>query len=256
MKNDKSHLKGFQEEIRNSAQQSEDSFFTWFDEADSKNSAYIRGAWDFSHHIIGPTIPYMEKPEEKVALEIGYGGGRLLASACRHFGKVIGVDIHDQSERVASELRKRGHSNHKLLTGDGSSLPIEDQSIDFVYSFIVFQHVEIIDILKRYLNETYRVLRPGAVGVLYFGRYCRFSFQRNCMLRVWLDRLLERWKVPGGYREMEAKINHINLLVTNAFIRKTLQQIGFSHMRTIISRRKLPDGFSHYGGQYGIVIKK
>jgi len=251
-----SHLKGFQKEIRSSAEASENDFFTWFNEAGDKESAFIRGAWDFSYHIATPTIPYIQKPESLTALEIGYGGGRLLASASRHFGVVAGVDIHDQSEKVDAELQRRGIHNHKLYTGAGRDIPMSNEEVDFVYSFIVFQHMEKLEILRSYLSEAYRVLRSGGVGVFYFGRYCRFSFHHQCRVRLWMDLFLEKVRLKGGYKEMEAEINHINLLLTRSFAISLLRENGFECLGTCLSRRKLPDGVAYYGGQHGVIVRK
>ncbi|MBI5728358.1 MAG: SAM-dependent methyltransferase, partial [Candidatus Magasanikbacteria bacterium] len=39
-------------------------------------------------------ISRLTDPKRQTALEIGCGGGRLLAAAAAVFGRVIGIDIH------------------------------------------------------------------------------------------------------------------------------------------------------------------
>ena len=146
------------------------SFLSYFDTASGVEEAFMQGQWDFAHHLLKPTvIPLIGEPFEATALEIGFGGGRLLAASSRYFKQVYGVDIHDEFERVEDLLRQRGVENATLLRGDGRTLPVEDQSIDFVYSFIVLQHLPSIDVLQTYLAEVKRVLRPGRPACLYVG---------------------------------------------------------------------------------------
>lgn len=146
------------------------SFLSYFDTASGVEEAFMQGQWDFAHHVLKPTaIPLIGEPFEATALEIGFGGGRLLAASSRYFSHVYGVDIHEEFERVDGLLRQRGVENVTLLKGDGKTLPVEDRSIDFVYSFIVLQHLPSIDILQAYLAEVKRVLRPGRPACLYVG---------------------------------------------------------------------------------------
>lgn len=93
------HVVGFREEISKSAASTDDEFFTWFDSAKDKDAAFVRGSWDFMAHIALPSSKFLSTPEEKVALEIGYGGGRILAAASRCFKSVIGVDIHENNKK-------------------------------------------------------------------------------------------------------------------------------------------------------------
>ena len=181
------HITGFREEIGKAAATSPDAFFTWFDFAEGKDAAFRRGNWDFAHHIAGPLAPFIKKPENLEALEIGHGGGRLLAAASRYFRAVHGVDIHDQNERVLAEFAERGVRNANLRCADGSSLPLADASLDVVYSFIVLQHVERYEIFRRYLEETARVLKPGGLAVIYFGRWYGLSYMRPYALLRCLD---------------------------------------------------------------------
>lgn len=185
------HIVGFQEEIKKAGKDSVEKFFTWFNESCDINETFVRGAWDFSIHFAYPLAKYLEHPESKDALEIGHGGGRILASACRHFRKVVGIDIHDNNTLVTDELNNRGITNFELKQTDGITIPIPDNSIDVAYSFIVLQHVEKIDIFIHYIQETYRVLKPNGIAVLYFGRFHRFSLNRKTRIRYLFDQVAE-----------------------------------------------------------------
>lgn len=171
------HIVGFQEEISKVAGQGKEEFFTWFDSVSNTDMAFIRGNWDFLYHIALPIAQYIKNPEDKSVLDIGYGGGRMLTSACSFFKNGIGIDIHDQVELVTAEMKTRGVLNFSLMQTDGKNIPIQEKHIDLVYSFIVLMHVEKIEIFKSYFFETYRVLKPGGVAILYFAR--QYSLSNN-----------------------------------------------------------------------------
>ena len=91
------------------------------------------------------------------------------------FKEVIGVDIHSLSALVEEMLRAKGVSNFRLHTGSGNEIPVDAESVDFVYSHIVFLHLSRPDVLESYISETFRVLRSGGIASLYYGR--PFSFR-------------------------------------------------------------------------------
>lgn len=252
----RSHIVGFREELAKAADEGEDQFFGWFDNAKDKDSSFVRGSWDFMVHVAQPMAPYVTNPEDKVALEIGHGGGRLLAAASRCFRQVIGVDIHDQNAMVEETLRERGICNSRLFRTEGAILPVPSEAIDCVYSFIVLQHVEKFSVFKRYLEEGYRVLKPGGIAILYFGRKYRWSFNRSSRSLYLLDRFVESLWLKQGFEELRAPVNCTNLRVSLSHARKLASSMGFMVLRTLVSRRRVPDGVVLYGGQNGLVLKK
>jgi SAM-dependent methyltransferase len=251
-----SHVEGFRAEIRKAAEEGPQAFFTWFDRSPGAEGALVRGAWDFALHIARPLAGRVSEPEHKTVLEIGYGGGRLLGAAARAFGKAVGVDVHECGHVVRDDLASRGVTNVELHTGDGRSLPVADQSVDVVYSFIVLQHVERFEIHQALLRETARVLRPGGWAVLYHARMARWSAHRASRLRFALDWLLEHTVHAGRYREFPANINDINLRISLPRARSEARKVGLRPVDTFVSRRRVPDGFARFGEQFGLVLQK
>jgi len=95
------------------------------------------------------------------ALEIGCGPGRLMRPMSRHFAEIHGVDVSDEMVALAQE-KLRDVPNAFPHLGDGSRLSMfQDESIDFVYSYAVFQHIPSRDVVLEYLREIQRVLKPG-----------------------------------------------------------------------------------------------
>ncbi len=99
------------------------------------------------------------------ALEIGCGLGRLLRPLSRHFHHIHGVDISDEMIR-RSQHNLRGIANVSLHHSPESNLAAFDaQSIDFVYSYAVFQHIPSKEVVFHYFAEVVRVLKPGGLFV-------------------------------------------------------------------------------------------
>ena len=175
--------------------------------------------------------------EKKDALEIGYGGGRILNAACSFFKEAIGIDIHDEQETVEAFLRDQGKSNFKLIKTSGRTIKVESNSIDLVYSFIVLQHLPTYEVFKDYVKETYRCLKPGGIAQLYFGKYTNLNLSQQ--IRYFMQ----------GYKEIvEAPVNNISLVVMIYRAKKLCKNMGFKILDTGTSYRKAPDGYSKIKG--------
>jgi len=207
-------------------------------------------------HVALPSANFLSTPEEKVALEIGHGGGRLLAAASRCFSNVIGVDIHNNNEKVELELKRRGINNFQLIKTEGRDIPVEMDCVDLVYSFIVLQHVEKMQVFENYLHETYRILKPNGIAVLYFGRKCILSTNRASRMLYSVDRFAERILLRRGFQELVSKVNCINLIVSLSHAKSLVRNACFEVLTELVSRKKVPDGIKLYGGQNGLVIRK
>ncbi len=99
-------------------------------------------------------------------LEIGCGIGRMSKYFADRFGHVTAIDISPEMVRQAqADLRDLG--NVRVEVGNGSDLSAyRDATFDFVFSYIVFQHIPDTRITLNYIREAGRVLRPG--GHCYF----------------------------------------------------------------------------------------
>ena len=252
----RSHIIGFQEEISSINDESIDKFFSWFNNDMDANAAFITGAWDFSYHIITPIMNQIKNPEELTILEIGSGGCRILANAARYFKKAIGVDIHNENDIVLRELNERGISNIELYKNDGYSIPIAENSVDIVYSFIVLQHIEKIEYFIKYLKEINRVLKKDGIAVIYFGRLYKYSFNKTSKLLLWFDRVYEHFMLKGKFIEIPARVNAVNLRISLRYAKKYSKIHGFKVVKILVSRRNVPNGVKLFGGQNGLVLKK
>jgi SAM-dependent methyltransferase len=107
-------------------------------------------------------LPHSSSQERK-ALEIGCGPGRLMRAMSGHFGEIHGVDISDEMVRLAYEQLHDIPYAHVHVTPDSSLGMFADNFFDFVYSYIVFQHIPDRNVVLNYLREAGRVLKPGGI---------------------------------------------------------------------------------------------
>lgn len=100
---------------------------------------------------------------DMTVLEIGCGIGRLLKPLARRFRTVYGVDISPEMVRLAKE-RLKDSKNVKVWVNNGWDLrPIRTQQADLVVSYIVFGHIPEVAIVRSYIEEAFRVLKPGGL---------------------------------------------------------------------------------------------
>ncbi len=97
-------------------------------------------------------------------LEVGYGSGIFLPELARRTRRLVGVDIHGDSQRVAAMLRELGISA-ELHEASLFELPFGDGEFDGLVCLSVLEHVTE---LGAALTELSRVLRTEGVAVLGF----------------------------------------------------------------------------------------
>lgn len=127
------------------------------------------------------------------AVEIGCGVGRLVVPLAHYFQTVIGIDISPEMVRQA-----RQNAQSRNLTNVGfhvaadlhSSIATLDGNADFVYSLLVFQHIEEFSAIESYLQLVSSWLSPTGVA------YLQFDTRRPTLLynlkNVIPDRMLPR----------------------------------------------------------------
>jgi ubiquinone/menaquinone biosynthesis C-methylase UbiE len=94
-------------------------------------------------------------------LEIGPGPG--LTTDCLH-RLVPRLTCLEIDETDASSLSRRlAGENVRVVCGDGTALPLPDESFDAVVCFTMLHHVSSMGLQNRLLAEAARVLRPGGM---------------------------------------------------------------------------------------------
>jgi SAM-dependent methyltransferase len=108
------------------------------------------------------------------ALEIGCGVGRLMFPISHYFGQVMGVDISFEMVRQGRALAaERAIANVQFFSVDQPArLAVELSEfagkIDFVYSLLVFQHIDSFPVIQGYLQSLGSLLSDKGVAYLQF----------------------------------------------------------------------------------------
>lgn len=142
--------------------------------------------------LVDPALPHLANaPEAASMLEIGCGVGRMTRSFARRFARVYALDI--SPEMIARARAFHSDERNVLwLLGDGTGLaPLATGSLDFVFSYLVLQHLPTKELTLGYVREVLRVLKPG--GVFLFQFNSRFTHAMN-----WKGRLI--WSVIDRLR--------------------------------------------------------
>ncbi len=130
-------------------------------------------------------------------LEIGCGVGRLIRPFAHRVASINGVDIAPGMIARGRELLA-GQTNVHLYPTDGTLGMFEDNTLDFVFSFVVFQHIPAKSAIVRYIKETARILKSAGI----------FKFQVDGRVRsIWRgsDTWLGVWFSPKEIKHLLKK---------------------------------------------------
>lgn len=106
-------------------------------------------------------IPFINP--DHICLEIGPGGGTWSNSLVNDFKKLIAIDVMPRSRGLNNKI-----DFFQLESFDYFCTNIEDNSIDFVFSFGTFCHLP-VSAQTQYIKNILRVLKEGGNAVIMFG---------------------------------------------------------------------------------------
>lgn len=189
----------------------------WTEQAEACGQPYERWKESVVETFLKPHIQPMTK-----VVEIGAGHGRWTAEILALGGWTTVVDLNKSCiDYCRSRFADR--ENIAFLQTDGSSLMgIADGSIEFIWSYDVFVHLDASSI-RGYFHEFRRVLAPGGRAVVHH------AGRRHGMLRLAFLRKIR----PGGCRiyrwlSMRCSLMHDGWRsnVSRELVRELAQQSG------------------------------
>jgi SAM-dependent methyltransferase len=126
------------------------------------------GEEDF-HRLVAPTLERCGLPASgRAMLELGCGAGRMTHSFAKRFERVYAFDLSPEMLRRARKIPVP-RRNILWLLGNGADLScIASGSLDFVFSYLVLQHLPEEKLAFRYVEELLRVLRTGGTFLFQF----------------------------------------------------------------------------------------
>jgi len=170
--------------------------------------------WEFTLNFVTPTVRrLLPDVQNATAIELGgIGTGDRLVAASSLFGRVIGFD----GEAVVQKLERAEFPDEiELKTIDDGRIQLESESVDFAYTWTGLAHLRDMESVSNRIHEVGRVLRPGGVAMLWFGRVTRLPFVLNPM--TWLS----------GYRYIEA--DDYPMRIQQSAMRRILRKSGLKH---------------------------
>lgn len=139
-------------------------------------------------------------------LHIGCGIGRIEKHLYKNILECHGIDISESMIKQAKENLKS--KNVFFYSTNGYKLTYQDNYFDFIYSFLVFQHMPTV-LFKKNLREAKRVLKPDG----------KFLFQ------IPLD--------EKDIKEIPSKNNPwLMRYYKRSFILSLIQKMGFKLLKT------------------------
>lgn len=148
--------------------------------------AYHKGHMVYGEH----TVRYEAAAEivrNKVVLDIasgsGYGSSHLSMSA----KKVYGVDV--DADAIKYSQKNYSSKNVSFMLGDGTNIPLDDNSVDVVISFETIEHIE--DYTK-FMEEVKRVLKDDGIMILSTPNDIEFPESNHFHIHEFERRELER----------------------------------------------------------------
>jgi ubiquinone/menaquinone biosynthesis C-methylase UbiE len=164
------------------------------------------------------------KPNANI-LDHGCGGGRNM----------VNIDLEDNTKTEFTfqgidvcpefvEISKR--KGCTAIKGDMCDMPFENESFDAIVSIASYHHLYTDDRRTQAMNEIYRVMKPGAKGLMSVWsinqpecskNYGKFKYGDNMI--PWLDRkknlICNRYYYIFKKDELESLFNNNNLTIIN-----------------------------------------
>lgn len=141
----------------------------WDQEPYFRDFKFLGDEWgddDYVDWIVDTYVkPYLH--ENSYVCEIGPGGGRYTSRIIDQCAALSCVDV---SSRMLAKIQQRFGDLEKLhlFKNDGIRLsPIDDETVDLVYSFNLFLQLE-LEVIYSYLDEVQRILKPGGVAIIHY----------------------------------------------------------------------------------------
>ena len=120
--------------------------------------------------------------EGGVILEIGSGVGYIMEAANKRFrpSRIIGLDVAPAMVERAKERLARDNiaMPAEFLVYDGITVPMESQSVDYIFSVACLQHIPKPYVYNLF-SEMLRILKPSGFAALHFLAFSLLKHRKN-----------------------------------------------------------------------------
>jgi len=133
-----------------------------------ETSFFASGEQDYLRLVHPMLQKFRFDPAGKTIAELGCGAGRMTRSFAQRFHSVFAVDISAEMQARAKTYLQ-AFSNIHWVHSDGETLAgLESDSVDFLFSYLVLQHMPVQEVVFSSIREMMRILRPGGVFLFQF----------------------------------------------------------------------------------------
>lgn len=143
------------------------------------SGAMGRYRWKREQDAVGALIACI--PKGSTVLDCPCGMGRWWPLLLERADEIIAMDISEGMLEKAAERPEVQSKSVRLMRGNAEEIPLEDGSVDFVFSHALTKHLP-WPVQYRVLNEFARVARRGIV--------CSFSVLTPLKYQIWRRRNL------------------------------------------------------------------
>jgi ubiquinone/menaquinone biosynthesis C-methylase UbiE len=158
--------------------------------------------------IIDKLSKYLDK--ESVFVEVGCGDAAVSLKVAQTAAAAYGIDITD-----VLITDKNYPSNFRFVMPNGSILPIDDCSVDIVFSDQLIEHLHSDD-MKLHLDEVYRILKSEGIYICITPSFltgphdisCYFDYTASCFhLQEYTYRCMKRKLADAGFRRVAGQVD-------------------------------------------------
>jgi SAM-dependent methyltransferase len=140
----------------------------------------------------------------EVMIELGCGAGRMTCTFARLYKRVMAIDISGEMLKRARVIDTRQENILWVRVGGTDLSCVAGNSVDYLFSYLVLQHLPTDELVFGYVREFLRVLRPGGAFLFQFngsesptmnwrGRFAWGAVDALWSVRLtWLSRTIAR----------------------------------------------------------------
>ena len=147
-------------------------------------------------------------------VDLGCSWGRWSIAAGRAGFVPIGVDVHIDALHAAGRVSEQLGVQAHFVCAEVGYLPFKSGSIDVVFSYSVFQHLERTKVLEAF-GEIVRILKPGGMCLVQlpnrFGMYSMLQQAKRCFREARQDTFEMRYWSRAGITDMVHKAGLVGL---------------------------------------------